>query len=75
MLRQLAQQTLGHFLFLTYDNDIPGKPGTGGDGGGDDGYSVGEYVSGSLDELVVRLVEHDVNALSAPEVIAPGPLE
>lgn len=75
VLRQIAQQTLGHFLFLTYDNDIPGQPGTGGDGGGDDGYSVGDYVSGSLDELVVRLVEQDVSALQAPEVVDPGPLE
>jgi hypothetical protein len=63
ILRQLAQMTMGHFLFLTYSNDIPGQPGSGTGSGGEDGYSVGEYLSGSLDELVVQLVGRDVLAL------------
>ncbi len=63
ILRQLAQLTMGHFFFLTYSNDIPGKPGSGTGSGGEDGYSVGEYLAGSLDELVVQLVGRDVLAL------------
>lgn len=64
VFRQIAQFTAGRFLFLTYDNDIPGKPGSGTGSGGDDGYSVEDYLTGTLDELVVKLVNLDVLALT-----------
>jgi hypothetical protein len=67
VLRQIAQFTQGHFLFLTYDNDVPGKPGSGTGSGGDDGYNVEQFLSGSLDELVVALVKMDIDSLLATE--------
>ena len=61
--RQMAQFCLGHFLFLTYSNDVPGKPGSGTGSGGADGYTVHQYLSGTLDELMVKLVTQDVYAI------------
>jgi hypothetical protein len=71
VFRQLAQFTSGRFLFLTYDNDIPGKPGSGTGSGGDDGYSVEQYLTGTLDELVVKLVNLDVLALTGKPLPQP----
>ena len=69
VFRQVAQYTFGRFLFLTYANDIPGKPGTGTGSGGEDGYSLSQYLSGTLDEIVERLILEDLNFLSG---IAPA---
>ena len=69
--RQFAQFTSGRFLFLTYANDIPGKPGSGTGSGGEDGYSVEQYLTGTLDELVVKLVNLDVLALTGSPLPQP----
>lgn len=61
--RQMAQFCFGYFLFLTYGNDVPGKPGSGTGSGGEDGYTVHQYLSGTLDELMVKLVTQDVYAI------------
>ena len=58
--RQLAQATLGKFIFLTY--------GAGGDpssGSGDEtSHHVEDYSVLSLDQLVVRLVEDELAHLT-----------
>jgi hypothetical protein len=55
IFRQLAQATAGKFLFLTY--------GAGGVPGDDTTHHVDDYSVLSLDELVVRLVEEELEAL------------
>ena len=55
IFRQIAQHTMGRFLFLLYD-----------EGGGTDTtpHSVGQYTVQQLDDLVVRIVEEELSHLS-----------
>jgi von Willebrand factor type A domain len=55
VFRQMAQATLGRFVFLTYGAD-GASPGTG------TGMSVDQYSVLPLDELVVRLISDEVAA-------------
>jgi hypothetical protein len=57
VFRQLAQTTLGRFLFLTYGPD--GQPGDG------TAHDVGPFEAQSLDELVVRYVAEQLAHLEA----------
>lgn len=67
ILRQIAQYTMGSFIFLTYDD---GNPGTPGDerpdlavGDPKDEQGVGDYDVSQLDEIVLRLIEAEIAAL------------
>jgi hypothetical protein len=72
ILRQIAQYTMGHFVFLTYDQ---GGSGTTGEvrpdlnvGEPDDPVSQqdqGDYTVERLDELVLRLITDEISSLSA----------
>lgn len=66
VLRQIAQVTMGRFLFLTYDD---GEVGTVGDerpdlevGTPEDEQGVGDYSVSQLDELVLRLITDEIAA-------------
>lgn len=69
MLRQIAQYTMGHFIFLTYDESTPtgGAPGEVRPdlnvGEPEDAQGVGEYTVEQLDELVLRLISDELAAL------------
>ncbi len=56
VFRQLAQATAGKFLFLTY--------GAGGEPGDDTPHHVDDYSVLSLDDLVVKVVEEELEPLS-----------
>jgi hypothetical protein len=56
VFRQLAQMTAGKFLFLTY--------GAGGEPGDDTPHHVDDYSVLSLDDLVVKVVEEELEPLS-----------
>ncbi len=56
IFRQLAQMTAGKFLFLTY--------GAGGGPGDDTIHHVDDYSVLSLDDLVVKVVEDELEPLS-----------
>lgn len=67
VMRQIAQHTMGHFLFLTYDN---GESGVAGDertdltvGDPEDEQGIGDYEVDQLDELVLRLIQDEIAAL------------
>ena len=68
MFRQIAQLTMGHFLFLTYDSgDIAINTGVAGDdrpdlqvGEPENAQGVGDYDVTQLDELVLRLITDEV---------------
>ncbi len=55
IFRQLAQTTAGKFLFLTY--------GAGGEPGDDTPHHVDDYSVLSLDDLVVKVVEEELEPL------------
>ena len=55
IFRQLAQMTAGKFLFLTY--------GAGGEPGDDTPHHVDDYSVLSLDDLVVKIVEEQLEPL------------
>lgn len=67
IVRQMAQYTMGHFIFLTYDNNVEGT--TGDDrpdlhvGEARDEQGVGDFSVTQLDELVVRLITDEIAAL------------
>jgi hypothetical protein len=70
IFRQIAQYTMGHFIFLTYDNSVPGTPGSGREdlnvGDPDDPSTVeddGDYTVEQLDDLVLRLITDELVAL------------
>ena len=52
VLRQIAQHTMGRFIFIVYG------------GGGTTSHDVGEYTVERLDDLVVSLVEEELASLS-----------
>lgn len=70
ILRQIAQYTMGHFVFLTYDNGIPGTPGDSrpelyvGTPENRQQQQAGDYTVEQLDELVLRLIVDEINALN-----------
>lgn len=69
VMRQIGQFTMGRFLFLTYED---GVVGTAGDdrtdlevGDPEDEQGVGDYSVSQLDELVLRLITDEIEALRA----------
>ena len=56
IFRQIAQHTMGRFIFIVY----------GGDGttGGTTPHHVGQYTIEQLDDLVVRLVQEELAFLA-----------
>lgn len=67
VMRQITQFTMGHFLFLTYEE---GVVGTVGDerpdlevGTPEDEQGVGDYSVSQLDELVLRLITDEIASL------------
>ncbi|MEO1289168.1 MAG: vWA domain-containing protein [Chloroflexota bacterium] len=69
ILRQIAQVTMGRFLFLTYDD---GNVGVAGDerpdlavGDPEDEQGVGDYSVSQLDELVLRLITDEIAFLQS----------
>jgi hypothetical protein len=67
ILRQIAQYTMGHFLFLTYENGVTGTSGEERTdlnvGEARDEQGVGDYSVAQLDELVLRLITDEISAL------------
>lgn len=64
IFRQIAQYTMGHFIFLTYEEGAAGSPGserTDLEAGQDGNYSVEQ-----LDDLVLRLITDEIAALEQP---------
>lgn len=64
VFRQLAQYTMGRFIFLTYQNGTSGQAGTERTdltAGNDGNYTVEQ-----LDELVLKLIEEEVAASQIP---------
>ncbi|MEL6405601.1 MAG: vWA domain-containing protein [Chloroflexota bacterium] len=71
ILRQIAQYTMGRFLFLTYED---GVAGTAGDerpdlevGDPEDEQGVGDYSVSQLDELVIQLIRDEISVLTGEE--------
>jgi hypothetical protein len=67
MLRQMAQATMGHFIFLTYEGSVAGTPGEERTdlevGAPEDVQGVGDYSVAQLDEVVLRLITDELAAL------------
>lgn len=67
ILRQIGQFTMGHFVFLTYEDSVPGTPGAEREdldvGDPEDEQGVGDYSVSQLDELVLRLITDELAAL------------
>ena len=63
IFRQMAQQTMGKFVFLLYESDPQGKMTTPHEVGHD--YSVE-----NLDRLIVRLITEELDALPDPQEAA-----
>lgn len=74
IFRQLAQYTMGHFLFLTYQQGTSGAPGDSrpdlsvGTPSNPEQGQQGDYSVEQLDELVMRLITDEINALKNPVV-------
>ncbi len=68
ILRQIAQYTMGKFLFLTYESGVPGTPGDERPdldvGEPEDEQGAGDYSVSQLDELVLRLITDEIDALT-----------
>lgn len=66
ILRQIAQVTMGNFIFLTYDDGTPGTPGEDRPdlevGEAEDEQGVGDYSVEQLDELVLQLIVNELEA-------------
>lgn len=68
IFRQLAQYTLGHFIFLTYDQGTSGTPGDSrpdlsvGEAASPANQNQGDYTVERLDELVLRLINDELIA-------------
>jgi hypothetical protein len=77
ILRQIAQYTMGHFLFLTYQQ---GSSGAAGDSRTDlevgdpidPQTQQGDYTVEQLDDLVLQLIKNEMAALSIPVVDKPN---
>ncbi len=72
IFRQIAQTTLGHFIFLTYQQGVPGAPGEArpdlhvGEAANPATGQQGDYTVERLDELVLRLITDELAALTTP---------
>lgn len=72
IFRQIAQYTMGRFIFLTYDQGTSGAPGESrsdlnvGTPGSPDLQQPGDYTVQQLDKLVLRLIQDELNALRSP---------
>lgn len=66
IFRQLAQFTLGRFVFLTYDQ--AGQPASGLGGETDHHVQPQDYTVDVLDHLIVRLVTEELAALQDPHI-------
>jgi hypothetical protein len=73
IFRQIAQYTMGHFIFLTYEDSVPGTAGVDRDdlsvGDPDDPADQGDYTVEQLDELVLRLITDELAALRGGETV------
>ena len=71
IFRQIAQYTMGRFIFLTYESSQPGAPGDlrrdldVGDPDTQSQGAEGDYSVERLDELVLRLITDELAALHA----------
>jgi hypothetical protein len=72
IFRQIAQYTMGHFLFLTYQQGVSGAPGEArsdlqvGEPANPQTGQQGDYTVERLDELVLRLITDELKALRTP---------
>jgi hypothetical protein len=66
IFRQLAQFTLGRFVFLTYAQ--AGQPGSGPGTETDHHVEPQDYTVDALDQLIVQLVTEELGALSDQEI-------
>ncbi|MBI5669483.1 MAG: VWA domain-containing protein [Chloroflexi bacterium] len=70
IFRQIAQVTQGHFIFLTYQQGVPGAPGDArpdlhvGEAADPAAGRQGDYTVERLDELVLRLISDELAALT-----------
>lgn len=75
IFRQIAQYTMGHFLFLTYQQGASGAPGDSrpdlsvGTPFNPEQGQQGDYSVEQLDELVMRLITDEINALKNPVAV------
>ncbi len=78
IFRQLAEYTMGHFLFLTYQQGASGTPGEVrpdlhvGQPAEPQNQQQGDYTVEHLDELVLRLITDEIAALKTPANTAGG---
>jgi hypothetical protein len=72
VFRQISQLTFGKFLFLTYSDTDPQQPGVQPGEPGDDrpdleaGEDPADFTVEQLDELILRLIEEEIEALRTP---------
>jgi von Willebrand factor type A domain-containing protein len=70
IFRQMAEYTMGHFIFLTYDQGASGAPGESrpdlhvGEPSNPQTQQQGDYTVQQLDKLVLRLIEDELAALT-----------
>lgn len=70
IFRQIAQYTMGHFLFLTYEQGASGAPGEArsdlnvGEAANPETGQQGDYTVERLDELVLRLITDELVSLT-----------
>jgi hypothetical protein len=62
IFRQIAQATMGSFIFLSYDNGATAVQETGSVEGSTGNEAFGEYTVESLDEIVLELIQDELAA-------------
>ncbi|NWG17072.1 MAG: VWA domain-containing protein [Chloroflexi bacterium] len=78
IFRQIAQYTMGHFLFLTYEQGVPGTPGESrpdlhvGEPADPETGRQGDYTVEQLADLALRLITDELAALNRKAEIAAG---
>jgi uncharacterized protein YegL len=78
IFRQIAQYTMGHFIFLTYEQGVPGTPGESrpdlhvGEAADPQTGRQGDYTVERLADLVLRLIMDEMAALNRKAEIAAG---
>jgi hypothetical protein len=79
IFRQIAQYTMGHFIFLTYEQGASGAPGDTrpdlhvGDPSKPEQQQEGDYTVQQLDKLVLRLIQDELAALTRRVESSAGP--